>query len=305
MATTIDVSAAAEVHPPPPEHLVLEPERRRDTVIEVIRAARQRLILSVFRCTDYLVVDELAEAASRKIRVEALLTPRAKGQEAKKLEELGTVLESAGVEVFRYHDPIVKYHAKYMVADDGPALVSSLNFTAKCFTNTCDFQLVTHDPAVIGSLKMLFENDCVDSDAPLPQQLSERLIIGPDRARAQYTALVEQAQQSIRLIDHKLADPQIINLIKQKKEAGVAIEVLGSGQLGGLRSHGKMLLIDETIAAIGSIALAPLTLDFRREVAVIIHDPVCVSQLNGFFQAVAAVNKTRPEPAEDSEEDDD
>ena len=48
-----------------------------------------------------------------------------------------------------YTDPVVKYHAKYLVADDGPAVVASLNFTRKCFRKTCDALVVTHDPAVV------------------------------------------------------------------------------------------------------------------------------------------------------------
>ena len=279
------------------EQLTLKPEERRDTVIRVIRAARQRLIFSVFRCSDYLLMDELADAVSRGIRVEALLTSRARGDEAKQLGELGTVLQGMGVEVYRYSDPIVKYHAKYMVADDGPALVGSLNFTAKCFTNTCDFQLVTWDPGVIDSLKRLFESDCVSPETPLPEGLSDRLIVGPDRARARFTALLEQARQSIRVIDHKLSDPQMVALLKDKQAAGVSVDVLGAGEIAGLRSHGKMVLVDDTVAAIGSVALSPLNLDFRREVAVLIRDPRCVAQLSSFFQAAAAVRPPAQAPS--------
>ena len=273
---------------PPEERIILAPEERRDTVLSVIRSARQRLRLSVFRCTDYLVMDELAEAVHRKVQVEALLTPRAKGTEQKRLKELGVVLEGMGAEVYRYSDPVVKYHAKYMVADEGPALISSLNFTSKCFTNTCDFLLMTYDPEVVSGLRRLFESDCVSPEAPLPEGLSERLIVGPDRARSQITALLQQARRSIRIIDHKIADPSIVSQLKSLKAAGISVEVLGSGEVGGLLSHGKMILVDESVAAIGSIALAPLNLDFRREVAIVVRDPRCVSQLNGFYRAVAA-----------------
>ncbi len=301
MATSAEITGG----PPgsaPEETLTTRPEQRRETVIRVIRSARKRLILSVFRCSDYLVMDELAEAVSRGVRVEALLTPRARGDEAKQLEDLGRVLQGMGAEVFRYRDPVVKYHAKYMVADEGPALVGSLNFTAKCFTNTCDFQLVTWDPAVITSLRQLFETDSVAPEAPLPDSLSDRLIVGPDRARAKFTALLESGRQTIRIIDHKLADPQLVSLLKEKKEAGVVVEVLGSGQVGGMRSHGKMIVVDDRVAAIGSVSLAPLNLDFRREVAILIHEPRCVAELSGFFQAASAV-KAATAGAEAEEDD--
>ena len=84
------------------------------------------------------------------------------------------------------------------------------------------------------------------------------------------------------------------------------VEVLGSGEVGGLRSHGKMTLIDDRVAVIGSIALAPLNLDFRREVAILTRDPSSVSQLSGFFQTIAAsrVAAAAVVNADDSEDDD-
>ena len=52
-------------------------------------------------------------------------------------------LERTGASLKAYTDPVVKYHPKYLVADEGPAVVASLNFTRKCFRKTCD-ALVLH-----------------------------------------------------------------------------------------------------------------------------------------------------------------
>ena len=106
MATAETVTETLTIMPPP---------ERREAVLRVIRSAKERLLMSMFRCTDYMVIDALAEAVNDGVRVELLLTPRATALEAKKLKELGTLVESIGAEVYRYHDPLVKYHAKYMV----------------------------------------------------------------------------------------------------------------------------------------------------------------------------------------------
>lgn len=290
----------------PPERLVMAPPERRDAVVSVIRAARQRLLLSMFRCTDYVVLDELAEAVGRGVRVEALLTPRTKVLETKKLKELGALLRGMGVEVYHYSDPIVKYHAKYVVADDGPALVASLNFTEKCFTNTGDFLLITHEPEIVRSLQRLFESDSVSPEEDFPAGLSERLIVGPDQARPRFTAMLQSAEKSIWIIDHKVADPALIELLREKKAAGVDVQVLGRGQVGGLRSHGKMILVDQSVAVIGSIALAPMSLDFRREVAIVIRDADSTRRLSEFFETMAAASESSGAGAdsEDSEDDD-
>jgi phosphatidylserine/phosphatidylglycerophosphate/cardiolipin synthase-like enzyme len=271
----------------PPDRIVIAIEKRREAVLEVIRSARHRLLISLFRCTDFPVLDAIADALHRKIDVRLLLTPRARGWE-KRLKELGAYLESMGAQVRPYADAVVKYHAKYFVADDGPALVGSLNMTAKCFGATCDFILITHDPGVVTGLQELFESDWLAPHSSFPAGISERLIIGPDRARAQLTALLEGARRSIQIIDHKLHDPAITSLLKVRKAEGVSVEVLGAGQLGGLLPHGKLILVDGHTAAFGSMALEALSLDFRREVAVIVKDPRCLRRLKDFYRFLAS-----------------
>jgi cardiolipin synthase A/B len=267
--------------------VIFAPEERQDTVLRVIGEARTQLILSLFRCDDFTVLDALAGALERKVHVEILVTRRAKGWK-KKLDQLWHLLESMGAKVYRYADPVVKYHAKYIVADDGPALVASLNFTRKCFTNTADFLLTTHDPGVVTGLKKLFRVDCGTPGAVLPKRLSSQLIVGPEHARERFRKLIDGARRSIRIVDPKLTDPAMLALIKSKKAAGLSVTVLGHSSVGGLVSHGKLILIDEEIAVIGSLALSALSLDFRREVAIVVRDRRAVMQLVDLFQDLAS-----------------
>jgi phosphatidylserine/phosphatidylglycerophosphate/cardiolipin synthase-like enzyme len=268
-------------------------EQRRDAVLRVIGAARKRLILSVFRCDDLEVIDGLADALRRKVRVEILITGRAKGWQ-QRLQRLWVLLESMGATLHRYADPVVKYHAKYIVADLGPALVASLNLTRKCFTSTVDFVVTTHDPGVVSGLTRLFDADCGKSEVPLPRGLSKRLIVGPEDARSQFTALIEGARRSIRLIDPDVTDPAIVARLKAKAAAGVEVSLLSRGNLHGMTPHGKLLIIDGATAVIGSVSLSALSLDFRREVAIIVDDPRCVRRLNTLFGPADSRNASRP-----------
>jgi phosphatidylserine/phosphatidylglycerophosphate/cardiolipin synthase-like enzyme len=270
-----------------PDQVILAIKQRREAVLQVIRSARERLLISVFRCTDVTVLDAIGEALNRKVDVRFLMTPRARGWE-KRLKELGTYLESMGAQVHPYSDPVVKYHAKYLLADDGPALITSLNLTAKCFGATCDFILLTHDPVVVAGLRELFDVDWLAPHSTLSSPVNPRLIIGPERARAQFTALLESAQRSIHIIDHKLDDPAIQALLKSKKAQGVEVQVLGHGHLGGLLAHGKLTIVDGRIAAIGSMAQTAMSLDFRREIAVTVEEPKCVRKLKDFFRRLAS-----------------
>ena len=154
--------------------MILAIGQRRQAVLQVIRSARRRLLVSVFRCTDVTVLDAIGEALNRNVDVRFPMTPRARGWE-KRLKALGSYLESMGAKVHPYADPVVKYHAKYLLADDGPALITSLNLTAKCFGATCDFILLTHDPGVVSGLRELFEVDWLAPHSTLSAHVSSRL----------------------------------------------------------------------------------------------------------------------------------
>jgi phosphatidylserine/phosphatidylglycerophosphate/cardiolipin synthase-like enzyme len=266
----------------PAERLILEPRERREAVLQMIRGAQEHLALSVFRCDDFKILDALADAVRRGVRVQALLTQRAKNWD-KRLHELEVFLDSMGAEVHRYTGSETKYHAKYIVADDRHALVGSLNFTRKCFQKTCDFIVISDEPGTVACLAQLFEADCRNPDTALPPEFSERLIVGPDMARERFLELLGQARRSIRIIDHRVSDPQVIALLRNSQASGISVQVLGQGAVDGMVSHGKMLLVDDAIAAIGSISLSPPSLNLRREVAVMVREPGNTETLRRFF----------------------
>jgi len=256
---------------------------RRDTILDVIRHAERDVCLSLFRCNDAAIFEELGRAVKRGVAVNALITSRAKGGQ-KKLRKLWDALHATGATISAYTDAVVKYHAKYLVADDGPAVVGSCNFTRKCFERTSDALVVTYDAGVVSGLRELMAADCEGRRAP--ETITERLVIGPERARRQLTAIVEQARSSIRLIDAKLSDPDLFALLNARRAAGLKVEVFGSKNLGGLKSHAKILLVDDRLAVVGSLALAAISLDFRREVAIVVDEPDAVAEVRTLFRSI-------------------
>jgi phosphatidylserine/phosphatidylglycerophosphate/cardiolipin synthase-like enzyme len=78
-----------------------------------------------------------------------------------------------------------------------------------------------------------------------------------------------------------------VALLRERQAAGVSVQVLGTGAVAGLTSHGKLALVDGESAVIGSISLSPPALNLRREVAAVIRDPANVATLVQFFEANA------------------
>jgi phosphatidylserine/phosphatidylglycerophosphate/cardiolipin synthase-like enzyme len=269
----------------PPDRVVIAPPERRQAVLDVIDQARESIILSLFRCNDGKVLEALARAVARGVTVDVLMTQRAKGG-TKKRYKLWAAVEATGASVHPYSDAVVKYHAKYLVADDGPSIVASLNFTKQCFKRTIDAIVVTHDPAVASGLRMLMEAD--RDNHQLPPNLPARLVIGPERARRKYRAIIQGAQRRVLILDRKAGDPALFSLLKARREAGIEITLFDQKELGGLRSHGKIMLVDDAVAVIGGLSLNALGLDFRREVAIVVDEPDAVAEVRRLFDDVAA-----------------
>jgi phosphatidylserine/phosphatidylglycerophosphate/cardiolipin synthase-like enzyme len=169
----------------------------------------------------------------------------------------------------------------------------------------------SESPEVVSGLKALFENDCTTPSAPLPS-IPDRLIIGPEHSRRRLSEMLSSAKSSIRVMDHRVTDPQILALLAEKQRQGVSVQILGDGPMGGLICHGRMVLIDEKTAIIGSIHLSPPSLDSRREVAIIIEEASIVAELYDYFESLAIheVNRMNlwatpvlPPEGEDDEED--
>jgi phosphatidylserine/phosphatidylglycerophosphate/cardiolipin synthase-like enzyme len=264
-------------------------------VIEFIRSARRSLLLSVFRCDDLPVLHELAEAAARGVHVEVLVTERARGW-GKRLGPLAGCLARMGAAVYRFQRAGMKYHAKYMVADEERALVGTLNLTRKCFRRTRDFLLVTQDAAIAQSLVRLFRADAAGH--PLADTIwTSRLILGPGSSRQGIEALLSDARRSIRILDHKLSDPGILALLRDCKRKGISVEVESGALDSELSPHGRLIVIDGRIAVFGSFSLTSRSLDSRRELAILVEEPPLVAKLDRQFDRIKSVKSVAAEAA--------
>ena len=117
---------------------------------------------------------------------------------------------------------------------------------------------------------------------------ADRLIVGPEQARAGFVALVSRATRRIRLIDPKISDPAMLLLLKKREAEGIQLDIRGRSGLGSLVAHGKLMMIDDEAAAVGSISLSTLALEFRRELAVVTRDRSSLDTLNRFWDSLPA-----------------
>ncbi len=259
--------------------MVIAPVERRAAVLRVIRGARRRLGLTIFRCNDPQVLDEVRAAVDRGVEVDVLLTRRASGWR-RRLDRLRDALERMGARVTPHGVRATKHHAKYIVADHGPLLVASFNFTHKCFHDTVDFAVETTDPAAVLDAWRLFDADLARRGLPPSAARDSRLVVGPDWAGSVVRDLLASAERRIAIIHH----PRVQRILAAKVREGVRVDHLATRVVDGRTAHGKLTIVDGRVALVGSLALSASSLELRRELGLLVTEAHAVRRLEAFVR---------------------
>ena len=221
-----------------PERLVIEPAGRRRARAGVSSAPRAGASCCRFSgATTLVVLQALAGAAARGVAVSAIVTARASAA-ARDLDRVYDWLDRArhrGAPLRRARRSITR---NTWSPTSGSRSSPSLNYTAKCFARTCDFLLVTRDPAVVSGLTALFDADWAGQPASLTAAQRERLIVGPDgdpRARFASDSCTRRGSGSACSTPSSPIRPSGA-LLDDRRGAGVEVEIARRRTLRPLRA---------------------------------------------------------------------
>ncbi len=208
-----------------------------------------------------------------------------------RLRKLEQRLLAAGVLVSRTADDLIRYHAKYMVADSTLHLFG-FNFTKLDIDKSRSFAISTRDTKAVQEASRLFESD-VTRQAYTPGK--SNLVVSPDNARAMLSAFIKGARRELVIYDAKVYDPAMIKLLKERAAKGVNVRVLGSikgkdgaietRKLATMRMHVRAIVRDGTRAFVGSQSLRKDELENRREVGLIVTNPTVARKLLQVFES--------------------
>jgi phosphatidylserine/phosphatidylglycerophosphate/cardiolipin synthase-like enzyme len=153
---------------PPPvadprvEVLVTRPgEAIRAATLSAVARARQSIDVAMYVLSDRLVVEALAGAARRGVRLRVLLDPT----QAQNTQAM-TELQASGAEVRLYvqaGDELL--HAKLAVFDRAAVLFGSCNWSRSGFTRNHELDLMVHDPALAAVFLSRLDRDWLASAA--------------------------------------------------------------------------------------------------------------------------------------------
>ena len=271
--------------------LIVQPEAGVVPIVKAIKAARKSIDIFIFRFNRDEVEKALAAAVQRGVTVRALIAHTNRGGEAG-LRKLEQRLLAAGVLVSRTADDLIRYHAKYMVADGSTLYLFGFNFTKLDIDKSRSFALLTRDAKSVQEAIKLFESDITRQDYTPGKS---NLVISPDNARAMLSAFIKGARRDLAIYDTKVQDPAMIKLLKERAARGVTVRVIGNVKgkqdgidtrpLATMRVHVRAIVRDRTRAFVGSQSLRKDELENRREVGLIISNPTVARKLLQVFES--------------------
>lgn len=279
----------------------VEPDDGRKPVLDEIDAARCAIDVSVYLLSDDDIIAALGAAVDRGVRVRAMLEEHPFGGGGS-VDEDAAELRGAGVEV-RWSGSTVRFsHAKFAVVDRQVALILNQNLTTASFTGNREFGAVTTVTEEVAATQEIFDRDWAGrglGDAPAP------LIVSPTNSRGRYLDLIAGADRSIDFYAEVIRDEEIVAALGAAERRGVAVRLIVDEALdeddqdvaatldrsgveirlsGHLYIHAKLMVIDRSVAIVGSQNFTATSLDQNRELAIEMDDAAVLARCLAVYE---------------------
>jgi phosphatidylserine/phosphatidylglycerophosphate/cardiolipin synthase-like enzyme len=284
--------------------LIVQPDDGVASIVEAIDGARASIEIMIFRFSHKEIERALVGALRRGVAVHALIAFTNRGGD-KMLRGLEMRLLEAGATVARTSDDLVRYHGKYLIVDGKSLYVLAFNFTKPDVERSRSFGLLTSDATIVEEAAKLFQSDCKRQPY---EATCDSLLVSPLNARRCLAQFLKDAEKELRIFDLEVSDREMMSILKERAEAGVAVRIIGSmknrydsievRRSSPLRLHARAIVRDGDAVFLGSQSLRRLELDLRREVGIILTDSKISRQIAKVFDEDWESAKTEAAPAE-------
>jgi cardiolipin synthase len=291
------------------QRLLVMPEDGGQAVVDLIASTSKQLLLKQFKLESPAVLDALLEAHRRGVEVRAMLNPHTSGGDRWN-DAAFSQLEATGIAVSWTSDAFPVTHEKSMVFDRESALISTFNLSDKYFTQTRDYGVLTHAPAVVAEVIAGFDADW--NSQPFQPDLEVGLVWSNQHSRGQLARIIDMARRSLWIQHPKFVDAVILERVIAARERGVKVHFLCGGKHGisdwdiydtfsslrimerfgvkvrrqkHLKLHAKLVLVDDHYAQTGSMNIDRSAFDVRRELGIESDAPEVVERLRQTFES--------------------
>lgn len=290
------------------DRLIAEPEAGMTPIDRLLASARRSLDLTIYELSDPTVEEILATDAARGVRVRVLLDQR---YERRHNTPAAAFLRAHGVDVRWASTRFACTHEKTFVIDDTTAVVMSLNLASSYYPTTRDAAVVDTDAADVTAIDQVFTADFAGHPIRAPD--GDDLVWSPDRSQADVLSLIRSARRSVLVESEELSAAPVVSALVTAARRGVAVGLVMTDKsewhpgfnaitaAGGrvrvlhgetpLYIHAKLLVVDagqpDARALVGSQNLSTASLDYDRELGVVLTEPRLVSALARLIESDA------------------
>ncbi len=283
----------------PPPKVFIQPEDGRAPLFNLLRSARGQVDLTIYLLTDRDTIAMLKRTAQRGVRVRVLIEPEPFGG-GESNRRAARELQQSGVEV-RFTSRAFRYtHQKSLIVDDRAGVIMTMNLTYSSFTRNREYGVITYNPAHIAEMRTVFKADWERVPPDLPTLPT--LVWSPINARETILALIGAARERLDLEHQDLLDEEVVEALIRAARRGVEIRLIRptpreneDAELANVRRlrragarvrymdsprvHAKVIVVDRKKALIGSMNLTPTSLDFNRELGIVVSAPSALTPL--------------------------
>jgi phosphatidylserine/phosphatidylglycerophosphate/cardiolipin synthase-like enzyme len=281
----------------------------------MIAQAHHSVLMEMYHMIDQDVTNALLAARGRGADVNVILD----GSSLRNSPyiDFGNSLAAGGVAVFASSPAFTITHSKSMVVDGVEGIVSSMNLTLHPETRR-DYGVMLQDPGVLAEMTKVFEADIQNSKNRTgftPPLSDPHLLWSPVNSVAKLHVLIATAQRSIVAVAENILDDGVINDLIAAAQRGVVVRVMSPACPMGQRPdgnyntaiklanggvnirqmpdpstpttpylHGKMMVVDDARAYIGSINYSFNSLNKARELGIVLNNPQVIAGLDQTFE---------------------
>lgn len=207
---------------------VITPEEDHTKLLKAFESAKSNIKVGIFGISGAHIVDGLAAAAGRGIKV-TVICDKYCTSNPKRLE-LFEKLKSAGAEMVLASTGFSITHWKMFVIDDKKAFISTMNFISRHYQMR-DFGIFTTEKSVVQEILDVYNQDLENAKSQAvvtPELTSAHLVWSPNNSETKLIELINTAQSSIEIWIENMGNKNLHLALKNAVDRKVKVRVLTS-----------------------------------------------------------------------------
>ncbi len=291
--------------------ITVEPSDEAQALISAISAATTSVHMTMYLMTDQGVEGALAERAKAGLDVKVILDHHSPGGADTFNKGSFAYFQANGVNVQWAPDAFTFTHEKCAVIDNTSAWIMTMNTSYSAPRDNREFLALDSDAADIAEAEAIFEADWAN-ETYVP---SGALVVSPDNSHDKLVALLDCATATLDVEDEELSSTDVVTALCDAAALGVQTRVVlaadatpAIGQQQAVKAlqacgvtvvsvsvpyiHAKAIIVDATLAYVGSINLTTTSMSYNRELGLITQNAAAVSTIAATVAADIAAGTT-------------